>query len=153
MSKFAIKPKSIFSKKEYEIFDENGKLLYYVKYKWRWKYIAYDSDVHDEVIYVHEQRGLFNTYTTSVYIRHQLLGEIESSFGRGLSIGYKGWEVYGTLSNWNYMITNVAEKPVVTVSNNLGEIIVDVDESVDDLTALATVVALSLVGGMKSEIF
>ena len=153
MSKFVIKPKSIFSKKEYEIFDEAGKSLYYIKYKWKWKYIDYDSDVHDEVIYVHERRDLVNGYITSVYIRHKLLGEIEFGFGRGLSIGYKGWEVYGTPSNWNYMITNVVENPVVTVSNNLGEIIVDVDESVDDLTALATVVALSLVGSMKSEIF
>ena len=77
MSKFVIKPKSIFSKKEYEIFDEAGKSLYYIKYKWKWKYIAYDSDVHDEVIYVHERRDLVNGYITSVYIRHKLLGEIE----------------------------------------------------------------------------
>ncbi len=153
MSKFVIKPKSIFSKKEYEIFDEAGKSLYYIKYKWKWMYIAYDSDVHDEVIYVHERRGILGPNTTTVYIRDNLLGEIESGFGRGISISYKGWEVYGTLSNWNYMIANVAEKTVVTVSNNLGEIIVDVDESVDDLTALATVVALSLVGSMKSKIF
>lgn len=153
MSRFIIKPKPIFSKIEYEIYNENGKSLYYVKYKPKWKYIAYDSDIHDEAIYVREQRGILGPNITTVYIRDGLLGEIESGFGKGISIGYKGWELYGTPSNWNYMITNIAEKTVVTVSNNRRDIIVDVDESVDDLTALATVVALSLVGSSKSKHF
>lgn len=133
----------------YEIFGENGEIVYTVKGKLDWGKCFKIFNAAGEELGMVRQKVLTWLPASEIYQNGEKIGSVK----RGWSfihpkyrIDYKGWLVEGNFTGWNYRIWDENGATVATVKKELWHLadhyIIDVEKPDDALTALMFVLAI-----------
>ncbi len=133
----------------YDIYDESGKTMFFVKGELAWGHLLriYDS-TGGEVGYIKE-RVLTWLPKFEMYVGDRYAGCISKEltlFKPKFNVDYNGWHVDGDLLEWDYLILNSVGQRVASVSKELWNwtdtYVIDVHDPKDALYALMLVLAI-----------
>lgn len=132
----------------YDIYDENGEVLFVVKGQLSWGHLLKIFDRSGREVGCVKQRILTFLPKFEIYLGESYIGCIskEFTFFRPVyNIDFNGWRVCGDLFEWDYTIENESGC-VATVSKQLFRLtdtyVIDVLDPADALCALMLVLAI-----------
>ncbi len=133
----------------YDVFDEEGKVLYTVKGQLSWGHCLKIFDAYDNEVGMVQERVLSFLPTFEIYVHREMIGKISKEFTffrPSFNLDYKGWRVNGDFWEWDYQITNLLNEEIAIVSkqpfNWTDTYIIDVHNPEDALSALMLVLAI-----------
>ena len=133
----------------YDIYNEAGHVIYQVEGKLSWghKLVIYDRSGNEVGTVLEKVLTLlpkFEIYKNNVYIG--CLSKELSFFTPHYNIDYNGWQIDGTLTEWNYTILNANYMPVALISKEIFNLtdtyVIDITDSENALDALMFVLAI-----------
>jgi uncharacterized protein YxjI len=133
----------------YDIYDEQGAVIYTVKSRLSWGHCLKIHDAYGNEVGTVKERVLTFMPKFEVYLGEQYLGCIEKEltfFKPKYDINYNGWHIDGNLWEWDYEITDQMGSTVAVISKELFHLsdtyVIDVREPEDALTVLMFVLAI-----------
>ena len=133
----------------YDIYDENGNTVYTVEGKLAWGHCLHILDAHGEHIGTVQERVFTLLPKFELYIRDQYVGCIQKQFTffqPRFDIDCNGWQVEGSLMEWDYTIVDSMGFDVARISKELlhwtDTYVIDVADGRDGLCALMVVLAI-----------
>lgn len=133
----------------YDIYDQNGEVVYVVKGKFAWGHCLkiYDS-IGTELGTVKER--VFSFFPKfEIYLGENYIGCIKKEltfFKPIFNIDYNGWHIEGDLFEWEYNILNSSGNSVATISKQIFKLtdtyVIDVFNPSDALGVLMLVLAI-----------
>lgn len=133
----------------YDIYAEDGSVVYTVKGQLAWGHLLKIFDRHHQEVGMVKQRILTWMPAFELYQGGTRLGSIrrEFTFFRPkYNIDFNGWHVEGNLFEWNYTVIDRSGRLVATVSKQLlnwtDTYVIDVVNPQDALWALMFVLAI-----------
>lgn len=133
----------------YDIYDEEGNTLYQVKGKLAWGHCLKIFDVNGNELGTVKERIFTLLPKFELYLGEQLVGSVSKEFSLfrpRYRIDFKGWQVEGSLMEWDYRIFDAAGREVAQVSKELlhwtDTYVIDVARREDALYALMFVLAI-----------
>ena len=133
----------------YDIYDENGNVVYTVKGELAWGHLLriYDANGR-EVGHIQQEVWTFLP-RFYMYLGNECVGSIckeLSFFTPKYNIDYKNWHVEGEWLEWDYSIYNGSGQSVATISKEIWNwtdtYVIDVRDPADALYALMLVLAI-----------
>ena len=133
----------------YDIYDENGTVLFTVEGQLAWGHCLHILDAQGVHIATVKQHIFTFLPQFDLYLGEQLLGTITkelSLFHPRFCIDYSGWQVRGDWMEWDYDILDAGELPVASISKQVlnwtDTYAIDVSNPDDALPALMVVLAI-----------
>lgn len=133
----------------YDIYDENGEVLYSVEGKPSWGHCLVINNRQGQTVGTIKQKIFSFLPTFDIYRDDVLIGSIHKEFSffkPVFSIDMKGWEVNGSFLEWDYEVTDASGNSIATVSKELfnwtDTYVIDVTNSADALYVLMLVLAI-----------
>lgn len=133
----------------YDIYAEDGSVLYTVRSKLAWGHCLKIFDAQDREVGVVKERVVTLLPQFEMYLGERYLGCIrrELSFFRPrYSIDCNGWQVEGSFLEWDYTVREACGALVATISKELfnwtDTYVIDVMDPKDALCALMLVLAI-----------
>ncbi len=133
----------------YDISYENGETAYTVKGQLSWGHCLKIYDPRGTEVGTVQERVLTLLPRFEVYAGERYLGSIRKEltfFTPRYQIDFLGWQVEGSLLEWDYTVRNAAGQVVVAVSKELfhwtDTYVIDVKNPADALPALMLVLAI-----------
>ena len=132
----------------YDIFDEAGNTVYTVKGQLSWGHRLHILDAAGTHIATVQQRVFSFLPRFEMYLGETYLGCIRKDFTLFMphfTVEYRGWDVSGSLFEWDYTITS-GSATVATISKEIfnwtDTYVIDVNDPADALFALMLVIAI-----------
>ena len=133
----------------YDIYDEQGKVIYEVKGQLSWGHCLKIFDAYGSEVGTVEERGLTFLPKFNVYLGDQYLGCISKEFSFFMpkyDIDYNGWHIEGDFLEWDYQITDGNGGTVAVITKELfhmtDQYVIDVPDQSNALIALMFVLAI-----------
>lgn len=133
----------------YDIYDDQGNVVYQVKSKLSWGHLLKIMNQSGREVGTVKQEIITFLPRFQIYRGDSYLGCIRkelSFFKPKYDIEYNGWHVEGDIFGWDYSITNSAGHEVARVSKELFHMTdtytIDVSDGEDPLVALMFVLAI-----------
>ena len=133
----------------YDIYDENGNVVYTVKGQFAWGHVLKVYDAGDNEIGMIQEKFFSFRPKFEIYFGEEYKGCIckELTFFKPIfDIDYNGWHVEGDFWEWDYRIMNGDGECVAVVTkepfNWTDTYVIDVDNPEDALNALMLVLAI-----------
>ncbi len=133
----------------YDIYAEDGSVVYTVKGQLAWGHLLKIFDSHRQEVGMVKQRILTWMPAFELYQGGTRLGSIRREFAffrPRYNIDFNGWHVEGNLFEWNYAVQDRSGRQVATVSKQLlnwtDTYVIDVVNPRDALWALMLVLAI-----------
>ena len=133
----------------YDIYDEQGKVIYEVKGQLSWGHCLKIFDAYGSEVGTVEERVLTFLPKFNVYLGDQYLGCISKEFSFFLpkyDIDYNGWHIEGDFLEWDYQITDGNGGTVAVITKELfhmtDQYVIDVPDQSNALIALMFVLAI-----------
>ena len=133
----------------YDIYNEDGQVIYQVEGKLSWghKLVIYDQNENEVGTVLEKVMTLlpkFEIYKNNEYIG--CLSKELSFFTPHYNIDYNGWHIDGTIMEWNYSILDRSGYSIARVSKELFHMtdtyVIDVPDTGNALDALMFVLAI-----------
>ncbi len=133
----------------YDIYDEDGNVMFEVKGELSWGHLLRVYDSHGREVGCVQEKILSFLPKFEIFRGNDYAGCIKKEFTffmPSFDIDYRGWYVRGDFFEWDYTILNSANKKVATVYKELLHLtdtyIIDVRDSRDVLDVLMLVLAI-----------
>lgn len=133
----------------YDIYDEQGKVIYEVKGQLSWGHCLKIFDAYGSEVGTVEERVLTFLPKFNVYLGDQYLGCISKEFSFFMpkyDIDYNGWHIEGDFLEWDYQITDGNGGTVAVITKELfhmtDQYVIDVPNQSNALIALMFVLAI-----------
>lgn len=133
----------------YDIYDEDGNVMFEVKGELSWGHLLRVYDSHGREVGCVQEKILSFLPKFEIFRGNDYAGCIKKEFTfftPSFDIDYRGWYVQGDFFEWDYTILNSANKKVATVYKELLHLtdtyIIDVRDSRDVLDVLMLVLAI-----------
>lgn len=133
----------------YDIFDEDGDVIYTVEGKLAWGHKLHILNRRGEHIGTVKQVMFTFLPRFEIYVGDMLVGSIEkklSFFKPRFEISYNSWQVIGDWLEWDYEIRSQGGAHIASISKQLWNFTdtysIDVDNEEDSLCALMVVLAI-----------
>ena len=133
----------------YDIYDEQGKVIYEVKGQLSWGHCLKIFDAYGSEVGTVEERVLTFLSKFNVYLGDQYLGCISKEFSFFMpkyDIDYNGWHIEGDFLEWDYQITDGNGGTVAVITKELfhmtDQYVIDVPDQSNALIALMFVLAI-----------
>ena len=133
----------------YDIYDEQGKVIYEVKGQLSWGHCLKIFDAYGSEVGTVEERVLTFLPKFNVYLGDQYLGCISKEFSFFMpkyDIDYNGWHIEGDFLEWDYQITDGNGGTVAVITKELfhmtDQYVIDVPDQSNELIALMFVLAI-----------
>lgn len=133
----------------YDIYNEDGTVVYTVKGQLAWGHLLKIFDRHEQEVGTVKQKLFTWTPTFELYKGDTCLGSVKREFTffkPKYNIDFNGWHVEGNLFEWDYTVLNRAGQQVASVSKQLlnwtDTYVIDVADPQDALYALMFVLAI-----------
>ena len=133
----------------YDIYAEDGSVLYTVRSRLAWGHCLRIFDAQDREVGVVKERVVSLLPRFEMYLGERYLGCIrrELSFFRPrYSIDCNGWQVEGSFMEWDYAVTEACGAPVARITKELlnwtDTYVIDVAEPGNALCVLMLVLAI-----------
>lgn len=133
----------------YDIYDENGGVLYTVEGQLSWGHTLHILNPQGRHIATVKQQVLTFLPRFQLYLEEEPVGTITKEFALfhpAFSLDFNGWQVEGQFLEWDYRITDDRGAPVATISKELWNwtdtYTIDVADPRDALFALMVVLAI-----------
>lgn len=133
----------------YDIYDEQGKVIYEVKGQLSWGHCLKIFDAYGSEVGTVEERVLTFFPKFNVYLGDQYLGCISKEFSFFMpkyDIDYNGWHIEGDFLEWDYQITDGNGGTVAVITKELfhmtDQYVIDVPDQSNALIALMFVLAI-----------
>ena len=133
----------------YDIYDEQGKVIYEVKGQLSWGHCLKIFDAYGSEVGTVEDRVLTFLPKFNVYLGDQYLGCISKEFSFFMpkyDIDYNGWHIEGDFLEWDYQITDGNGGTVAVITKELfhmtDQYVIDVPDQSNALIALMFVLAI-----------
>lgn len=133
----------------YDIYSEQGEVLYTVKGQLAWGHCLKIFSPDGTEIGTVKQRVLTLLPQFELYLGDEYIGCIRKEFSflkPQFTIDYNGWDVTGDWLEWDYQILDTAGKTIASISKELlnwtDTYVIDVLDSRDALGALMLVLAI-----------
>ncbi|MBS7239110.1 MAG: LURP-one-related family protein [Acetatifactor sp.] len=133
----------------YDIYDEQGKVIYEVKGQLSWGHCLKIFDAYGSEVGTVEERVLTFLPKFNVYLGDQYLGCISKEFSFFMpkyDIDYNGWHIEGDFLEWDYQITDGNGGTVAVITKELfhmtDQYVIDVPDQSNALIALMFVLAI-----------
>ncbi len=136
----------------YDIYNEDQQTVYTVQGRLAWGHKLEVSDATGRHIATLQQEIFTFLPKFYIYINNQLVGEIIKEltlFRPSFSVNCNGWQVDGSIFEWDYRIKNASGSLVATAEKQLFNFtdtyVIDVFDPNDSLLALMVVLAIDAV--------
>ena len=133
----------------YDIYDEQGKVIYEVKGQLSWGHCLKIFDAYGSEVGTVQERVLTFLPKFEVYLGDQYLGCISKEFSFFMpkyDIDYNGWHIEGDFLEWDYQITDGNGGTVAVITKELfhmtDQYVIDVPDQSNALIALMFVLAI-----------
>ena len=133
----------------YDIYDEDGNVMFEVKGELSWGHLLRVYDSHGSEVGCVQEKILSFLPKFEIFRVNDYAGCIKKEFTffkPSFDVDYRGWYVQGDFFEWDYTILNSANKKVATVYKELLHLtdtyIIDVRDSRDVLDVLMLVLAI-----------
>ena len=133
----------------YDIYDEQGKVIYEVKGQLSWGHCLKIFDAYGSEVGTVEERVLTFLPKFNVYLGDQYRGCISKEFSFFMpkyDIDYNGWHIEGDFLEWDYQITDGNGGTVAVITKELfhmtDQYVIDVPDQSNALIALMFVLAI-----------
>ena len=133
----------------YDIYDEQGKVIYEVKGQLSWGHCLKIFDAYGSEVGTVKERVLTFLPKFEVYLGDRYLGCISKEFSFFVpkyDIDYNGWHIEGDFLEWDYQITDGNGGTVAVITKELFHIsdqyVIDVPDQSNALIALMFVLAI-----------
>ena len=133
----------------YDIYDEQGKVIYEVKGQLSWGHCLKIFDAYGSEVGTVEERVLTFLPKFNVYLGDRYLGCISKEFSFFMpkyDIDYNGWHIEGDFLEWDYQITDGNGGTVAVITKELfhmtDQYVIDVPDQSNALIALMFVLAI-----------
>lgn len=133
----------------YDIYDEQGKVIYEVKGQLSWGHCLKIFDAYGSEVGTVEERVLTFLPKFNVYLGDRYLGCISKEFSFFMpkyDIDYNGWHIEGDFLEWDYQITDGNGGTVAVITKELfhmtDQYVIDVTDQSNALIALMFVLAI-----------
>lgn len=135
----------------YDIYDENGDIMFTVEGKFSWGHKLHILSKEGEHIATLSERILTFLPKFEIYIGDEYVGEIVKEFTffkPSFSVDFMNWSVEGDFFEWDYEISD-GSKRIASVSKELlswtDTYSIEVNDPADSLPALLVVLAIDAV--------
>lgn len=133
----------------YDIYDEQGKVIYEVKGQLSWGHCLKIFDAYGSEVGTVKERVLTFLPKFEVYLGDRYLGCISKEFSFFMpkyDIDYNGWHIEGDFLEWDYQITDGNGGTVAVITKELfhmtDQYVIDVPNQSNALIALMFVLAI-----------
>ncbi len=133
----------------YDIYDEDGNVIYIVKGQLSWGHRLHILDAAENHIATVNQVILTFLPKFELYLGENCIGTIQKEwtlFMPRYDIDYNGWHIDGDFMEWDYAISNACGNTVASVSKQLFHMmdtyVIDVSNPEDALCALMVALAI-----------
>ena len=133
----------------YDIYDEQGKVIYEVKGQLSWGHCLKIFDAYGGEVGTVKERVLTFLPKFEVYLGDRYLGCISKEFSFFVpkyDIDYNGWHIEGDFLEWDYQITDGNGGTVAVITKELfhmtDQYVIDVPDQSNALIALMFVLAI-----------
>ncbi len=133
----------------YDIYDEDGKVVYTVKGQLSWGHCMKIFDAAGNELGMIQERIFTLLPKFEIYMQNQYVGCISKEFTFFIprfNIDYNGWQVEGDLFEWDYRIVDMSGRYVAEVFKEIfhwtDTYVIDVSNPQDALAALMLVLAI-----------
>ena len=133
----------------YDIYDEQGKVIYEVKGQLSWGHCLKIFDAYGSEVGTVKERVLTFLPKFEVYLGDRYLGCISKEFSFFVpkyDIDYNGWHIEGDFLEWDYQITDGDGGTVAVITKELfhmtDQYVIDVPDQSNALIALMFVLAI-----------
>ena len=133
----------------YDIFGEDGQVLYTVKGQLAWGHCLKIFDVNGIEVGTVKERVFSFLPKFEIYLGQQYMGCIRREFSFFVPryiIECNGWQVEGNIFEWDYSIVNAAGRTIASISKDLFRLtdtyLIDVADPRDSLCTLMLVLAI-----------
>lgn len=133
----------------YDIYDEDGNVMFEVKGELSWGHLLRVYDSHGREVGCVQEKILSFLPKFEIFRGNDYAGCIKKEFTffkPSFDVDYRGWYVQGDFFEWDYTILNSANKKVATVYKELLHLtdtyIIDVRDSRDVIDVLMLVLAI-----------
>ena len=133
----------------YDIYDENGDVVYVVKGQFAWGHCFKIFDREGKELGCIKEVVFSWVPTFEVIINDKVIGQIQKDFAlfsRSYQIDYKGWRVEGDFVEWNYEIFDVNDHLIAKISKEflkfVDTYILDINNPLDAVNVLAFALAM-----------
>ena len=133
----------------YDIYDEQGKVIYEVKGQLSWGHCLKIFDAYGSEVGTVKERVLTFLPKFEVYLGDRYLGCISKEFSFFMpkyDIDYNGWHIEGDFLEWDYQITDGNGGTVAVITKELfhmtDQYVIDVPDQSNELIALMFVLAI-----------
>lgn len=133
----------------YDIYDENGNVLYQVKGQLSWGHCLKIYDAYGRELGTVQEKIFTFLPKFEIYIKNQYLGCISKEFTffrPRFQIDYKGWSMEGDWLEWDYQIQDAYGGHIADVSKELFHLtdtyVIDVANPENALEVLMLVLAI-----------
>ena len=133
----------------YDIYDEQGKVIYEVKGQLSWGHCLKIFDAYGSEVGTVKERVLTFLPKFEVYLGDRYLGCISKEFSFFMpkyDIDYNGWHIEGDFLEWDYQITDGNGGTVAVITKELfhmtDQYVIDVPDQSNALIALMFVLAI-----------
>ncbi len=133
----------------YDIYDEQGKVIYEVKGQLSWGHCLKIFDAYGSEVGTVKERVLTFLPKFEVYLGDRYLGCISKEFSFFVpkyDIDYNGWHIEGDFLEWDYQITDGNGGTVAVITKELfhmtDQYVIDVPDQSNALIALMFVLAI-----------
>ena len=133
----------------YDIYDEEGNVVYTVKGQLSWGHCMKIFDAHGNELGMIQERIFTLLPKFEIYMENTYKGCISKEFTFFIpkfNIDYNGWQVEGDLFEWDYRIKDMSGRCVAEVFKELfrwtDTYVIDVHDTQDALATLMLVLAI-----------
>lgn len=133
----------------YDVFGEDGQVLYTVKGQLAWGHCLKIYDVNGIEVGMVKERIFSFLPKFEIYMGQQYMGCIRREFSFFVPryiIECNGWQVEGNIFEWDYSIVNAAGRTIASISKDLFRLtdtyLIDVADPRDSLCTLMLVLAI-----------
>lgn len=133
----------------YDVYREDGSVIYTVHGELSWGHCLHILDEHDEHVGTVKEKMFTWLPKFEIYQRDEYLGCISKEFGfiiHEYNVDFMGWTVQGDLFEWDYKVKNERNEVVAAVSKELfnwtDTYSIEVIDEKDALYALMLVLAI-----------
>lgn len=133
----------------YDIYDDAGKIVYFVKGQFSWGHCLKIFDPNGNEIGTVKERVLTFLPKFEIYLKDNYIGCISKEFTffkPKYNIDYNGWHIEGNLFEWDYNILNTSGQCIANISKQIfnwtDTYVIDVCNPQDVLSALMLVLAI-----------
>lgn len=133
----------------YDIYDENGKIVFTVKGELAWGHLLRIYNENNQEIGMIKEQVFTFLPRFKLFINNNYIGQIKREFTffkPRFVIDYNGWKVNGNFIQWDYEIVDKNGKNVATISRQLWNFTdtyaIDIIDPKDTLAVLMVVLAI-----------